>query len=72
MFKVCLKVAATKLTAGLNVRARTSREVLGLNSWMDEMENDKMGLEVGLDGAGKADLKNSGNIVTVSAVFEQR
>lgn len=29
---------------------------------MEETENDKMGLEVGLDGAGKADLENSGNI----------
>lgn len=54
------------------VRARASREVLSLSNWMDEMENDKMGLEVGLYGAGKADLENSGNIVTVSAVFEQR
>lgn len=39
---------------------------------MEETENDKMGLEVGLDGAGKADLENSGNIVTVSAILEQR
>lgn len=47
-------------------------EVLGLSNWLEETENDKMGLEVGLDGGGKAGLENSGNIVTVSAILEQR
>lgn len=39
---------------------------------MGEMGNAEMGLEVGLDGARKADLVNSGNIVTVSAIVGQR
>lgn len=38
----------------------------------EERENAKMGLEVGLDETGKADLGNCRNIVTVSAILGQR
>lgn len=47
-------------------------EVLGLSNRVEEMENAKMGLEVGLDETGKADLGNCRNIVTVSAILGQR
>lgn len=39
-------------------------EAWSLSNWMEEMENAKMGLEVGLNETGKADLGNCRNIVS--------
>lgn len=57
---------------GMCKKEKDDNELLGLSNWVGEMGNAEMRLEVGLDGAGKADLVNSGNIVTVSAVVGQR
>lgn len=46
--------------------------VSGLSNQMGETGNAKMGLEAGLDGERKANLRKSENIVTVSAILGQR
>lgn len=38
---------------------------------MSEMGNAKIGLAVAPDGIGEADLRTSGNIVTVSAILDR-
>lgn len=55
----------------MHKKVKGESEVLGLDNWMEEMENARMRLEVGHE-AGKADLRNRENIVTVSAMLGQR